>query len=59
MVEDGPQELAHLLAELEALGHDVVAVQGSLGFHLPDVVLDLGQGGVLAQGLHGVVLPAR
>ena len=48
------KSFADFLAELEALGHDVLAVQASLGFHMPDVVLDLCQGGVLAQGLHGV-----
>jgi hypothetical protein len=52
---DGPVWFADFFSEFEALGGQVLLVQVALGFHLGDVVLDLGQGGTLAQWLHAVV----
>jgi hypothetical protein len=51
---DGAVELADFLAELEALGGQVLVIQAALGFHLPDVVLDVGQGRAQVQRLHVV-----
>src|SRR5260370_15727993 len=50
---DGPVELTDFFSELEALRGQVLLVESSLGFHPGDVVLYPGQGGTVAQWLHG------
>jgi hypothetical protein len=56
---DGAVEFADFLTELETLGGEVLVIQASLGFHPPDVVLDVGQRRAQIQWMHIVTLRAQ